>query len=73
MKKAGTDLNTQTLIASLEKIKDFTPSPLASPITFSSKHHIGNLNLTVMEVKNGEWQPLGWKPTRSSEILKRYE
>ena len=72
MKKAGPDLNTKTLIAALEQIKDFSSSPLASPITFSNKHHIGNLLLTVMEVKSGEWTPVGWKPTRLSEILKRY-
>jgi branched-chain amino acid transport system substrate-binding protein len=73
MKKAGRDLNTTTLISGLEQIKDFSQSVLASPITFTTKHHIGNLTLTVMEVKGGEWQPIGWKPARPSEILKRYE
>jgi hypothetical protein len=73
MKKAGPDLTTKSLIAGLEQIKDFSPSPLASPITFTNKHHIGNLTLTVMEVKDGQWQPIGWKPSRPSEILKRYE
>ena len=73
MKKAGPDLNTKSLIAGLEQIKDFASSPLAAPITFTSKHHIGNLTLTVMEVKGGQWQPVGWKPSRPSEILKRYE
>jgi hypothetical protein len=29
--------------------------------------------LTVMEVKGGNWQPVGWQPSRPSEILKRYE
>ena len=72
MKKAGNDLNTKSLIASLEQIKDFSSSPLASPITFTNKHHIGNLLLTAMEVKSGEWAPIGWKPGRPSEILKRY-
>jgi branched-chain amino acid transport system substrate-binding protein len=73
MKKAGPDLTTKSLIAGLEQIKDFSQSSLASPITFTNKHHIGNLTLTVMEVKNGQWQPIGWKPARPSEILKRYE
>lgn len=73
IKKAGADLTTQSLINGLEQIKGFSQSALASPITFTNKHHIGNLTLTVMEVKNGQWQPIGWKPTRPSEILKRYE
>jgi ABC-type branched-subunit amino acid transport system substrate-binding protein len=73
MKKAGPDLNTKSLIAGLEQIKNFASSPLAAPITFTNKHHIGNLTLTVMEVKGGNWQPVGWKPSRPSEILKRYE
>jgi len=73
IKKAGPDLTTKSLIAGLEQIKDFSQSALASPITFTNKHHIGNLTLTVMEVKDGQWQPIGWKPSRPSEILKRYE
>ena len=73
MKKAGPELNTKSLIAGLEQIKNFASSPLAAPITFTNKHHIGNLTLTVMEVKGGNWQPVGWKPSRPSEILKRYE
>ena len=73
MKKAGPELNTKSLIAGLEQIKNFASSPLAAPITFTNKHHIGNLTLTVMEVKGGNWQPVGWQPSRPSEILKRYE
>ncbi len=73
IKNAGQDLTTQSLIKGLEQIKDFSQSVLASPITFTNKHHIGNLTLTVMEVKDGQWVPIGWKPSRPSEILKRYE
>jgi branched-chain amino acid transport system substrate-binding protein len=73
MKKAGPDLTTKSLISGLEQIKGFSQSSLASPITFTDKHHIGNLTLTVMEVKDGQWVPIGWKPSRPSEILKRYE
>ncbi len=73
MKKAGPDLTTKSLISGLEQIKDFSQSSLASPITFTNKHHIGNLTLTAMEVKDGQWVPIGWKPSRPSEILKRYE
>ena len=73
IKKAGPDLTTKSLISGLEQITGFSQSSLASPITFTNKHHIGNLTLTVMEVKDGQWVPIGWKPSRPSEILKRYE
>ncbi len=73
MKAAGPDLNTDSLIASLEKVRNYSSSPLASPITFTDKHHVGNLSLHIMQVKNGAWEPLPWKPSRPSAILKRYE
>ncbi len=73
MKAAGPELNTDTLIASLEKLRNHSTTALASPITFTDKHHVGNLALHIMQVKNGAWEPLPWKPTRPSAILKRYE
>ena len=73
MKAAGPDLNTYSLIASLEKVRNDSSSPLASPITFTDKHHVGNLSLHIMQVKNGAWEPLPWKSSRPSAILKRYE
>ena len=73
MKAAGPELNTDSLIASLEKVRNYSSSPLASPITFTDKHHVGNLSLHIMQVKNGAWEPLPWKPSRPSVILKRYE
>ena len=73
MKAAGPELNTDSLIASLEKVRNYRSSPLASPITFTDKHHVGNLSLHIMQVKNGAWEPLPWKPSRPSVILKRYE
>jgi len=73
MKAVGVDLDTDKLIASLEKIRGVSSSPLAAPITFTDKHHIGNLSLQIMQVKSGAWEPLAWKPSRPSLILKRYE
>ena len=73
MKAAGPELNTDSLIASLEKVRNYSSSPLASPITCTDKHHVGNLSLHIMQVKNGAWEPLPWKPSRPSAILKRYE
>jgi branched-chain amino acid transport system substrate-binding protein len=73
MKAAGKNLTTETMISSLEKLKNYQISPLASPLTFTNKNHIGNLTLHVMQVKDGAWTPLGWAPSRASMIPKKYE
>lgn len=73
LKRAGTDLTTAKLIDALEGTKDFRVGPIASPRTFTTKHHIGNLRLQAMQVKGGEWQPLAWEGKRESDILKRYQ
>ncbi|MGA7324557.1 MAG: ABC transporter substrate-binding protein, partial [Rhodomicrobium sp.] len=73
LKRAGKDLTTEKLIDALEKTKDYRIGPIASPRTFTTKHHIGNLRLQAMQVKNGEWQPLAWEGKRESDILKRYQ
>jgi branched-chain amino acid transport system substrate-binding protein len=43
MKAAGKNLTTQTLITNLEKLNNYQITPLASPLTFNSKNHIGNI------------------------------
>jgi len=73
MKRAGKDLTTDSFIRALEGIHDYRVGAVATPRTFSTKHHIGNLTLVPMMVKNGEWEPLQWSSTRQSDILKRYE
>ena len=72
MKRAGKDLTTDSFIRALEGIHDYRVGAVATPRTFSTKHHIGNLTLVPMMVKNGEWEPLQWSSTRQSAILKRY-
>ena len=72
MKRAGKDLTTDSFIRALEGIHDYRVGAVATPRTFSTKHHIGNLTLVPMMVKNGEWEPLQWSSTRQSDILKRY-
>jgi branched-chain amino acid transport system substrate-binding protein len=72
MKHAGKDLTTDSFIRALEGIHDYRVGAVATPRTFSTKHHIGNLTLVPMMVKNGEWEPLQWSSTRQSDILKRY-
>jgi branched-chain amino acid transport system substrate-binding protein len=72
MKRAGKDLTTDSFIRALEGIHDYRVGAVATPRTFSTKHHIGNLTLVPMMVKNGEWEPVQWSSTKQSDILKRY-
>jgi branched-chain amino acid transport system substrate-binding protein len=73
LKKAGPDLTTDKLITALESIKDYRVSAVATPRTFSDKHHIGNLRLQALQVKSGRWEPVAWEGRRPSDVLKRYQ
>jgi hypothetical protein len=73
LRRAGKDLTTDSLIKALEGIQNYRVGPVATPRTFATKHHIGNLTLVPMMVKNGAWEPLPWNSTRESDILKRYQ
>ena len=73
LKRAGKDLTTDKFIDALEATHDYRVGTIASPITFTRKHHIGNLRLQAMQVKNGEWQPVAFEGKRESDILKRYQ
>lgn len=73
LKRAGKDLTTDKFIDALEATHDYRAGAIASPITFTKKHHIGNLRLQAMQVKNGEWEPVAFGGKRESDILKRYQ
>ena len=73
LKRAGKDLTTDKLISALEATNEYRIGAIATPRTFTKKHHIGNLRLQAMQVKNGEWEPVPFEGKRESEILKRYE
>lgn len=73
LKRAGRDLSTEKLIDALEATKEYRVSSIATPRTFTKKHHIGNLRLQAMQVKDGEWQPVAFEGKHESDILKRYE
>ena len=73
LKRAGKDLTTDKLIGALETFAGYRSGPLATPLTFTKKHHIGNLRLQPMQVKGGQWEQVSWEGKRPSEILKRYE
>jgi branched-chain amino acid transport system substrate-binding protein len=72
LKEAGKDLTTARFVDALENLHDYRVSAIASPRTFSKIHHIGNLRLQPMQVKNGEWVPVAWDGKRPSDILQRY-
>jgi branched-chain amino acid transport system substrate-binding protein len=72
LKRAGPNLTTASLITALEGIQNYRVSPVATPRSFSTKHHIGNLTLVPMLVKDGQWEPVQWTGTRTSDILTRY-
>ena len=73
LKAAGKDLTTARFIDALENLHDYRVSAIASPRTFAKNHHIGNLRLQPMQVKNGEWVQIPWESKRSSDILQRYQ
>ena len=73
LKRAGADLTTEKFIDALEATHEYRIGAIASPRTFTKKHHIGNLRLQAMQVKNGEWQPVPFEGKRESDILKRYQ
>jgi branched-chain amino acid transport system substrate-binding protein len=73
LKRAGKDLTTDKLIDALEATHDYRVGAISSPLTFTKKHHIGNLRLQAMQVKNGEWEPVPFEGKHESDILKRYQ
>lgn len=73
LKQAGKDLTTDKLVSSLEGLKEYRAAPIAQPITFSTKHHIGNMVMQPQIATGGMWQKLDWAPKRPSAVLKKYE
>jgi len=73
MKRAGPALTQDSFIAALEATRNYKVNGLATARSFSTKHHIGNLQLVPMEVRGGAWEPVQWSSTHQSDILKRYE
>lgn len=72
LKRAGPNLTADGFIKALETVQSYRVGPIATPRTFSTKHHIGNLTLVPMEVKGGSFEPIGWTSTHESDVLKRY-
>jgi len=73
LRRAGPQPTQESFIRALEGMQNYAVGPIASPRSFTAKHHIGNLTLSPMEVRGGSWEPVQWSSTRPTEILKRYE
>lgn len=70
MRRAGPDLTREKFVDALETISNYRVSEIASPRTFTTWHHIGNLRQQPMVVLAQHWVPLRWEPQHESEILK---
>lgn len=73
MKRAGRNLDTEAVIKALESLDHYKVSDIATPRTFTSKYHIGNLTLQPVVVLNGHWVPLRFTPEHPSDILKEFQ
>ena len=73
LKRAGKDIDTNKFITALESLDRYRVSDIATPRTFTAKHHIGNFLLQPVVVLNGHWVPLHWAPQHESDILKDFQ
>jgi len=69
MRRAGKDLTRENFVNALETLKDYRVSMVASARTFTDWHHIGNLQQSILIVKDQKWVPVPWQAAHESEIL----
>lgn len=73
LRRAGPDLTREKFVDALETLKDYRVSEIASPRTFTSWHHVGNLRQQIMVVLAQRWVPLMWQPQAESETLAKFK
>jgi branched-chain amino acid transport system substrate-binding protein len=73
LKRAGPDLTREKFVDALEGMKDYRISGVATPRTFTTHEHIGNNLLRMLVVVAQHWVPLGWQPTRPSELMSEFQ
>lgn len=71
-RRAGRNLTPDAFSAGLETLDKWQVSEVASPRTFTNWHHIGNLNMQMMVVKDGKWVPVNWRSTKESSVLDEF-
>jgi branched-chain amino acid transport system substrate-binding protein len=72
LRRAGRDLTPEKFFAALETLDKWRVSEVAQPRTFTDWHHVGNLNLQMMVIKDGKWVPVSWTPGRESAVLNEF-
>jgi len=56
---AGPCITSDTIKASLEKMKNFDPSGLTGAVTFTRTNHLGNISVILQKVEGGKWVTVG--------------
>ena len=60
LKRTGGKTDEASIVAALEKMKDYDTG-LMAPLTFSSDRHAGALAGAIMKAENGKWKIItGW-------------
>ncbi len=73
LRRAGKDVTRESFIDTLEQMKDYRVSGVATPRTFTPQQHIGNNTLRMLAVVAQRWIPLSWSPTRESELMAEFQ
>lgn len=59
LKRAGDNINGDTLKKAFESMKDYDLGGLGASLTFTDKDHGGAKKGRIYQVKNGKWEPMG--------------
>lgn len=58
-RRAGPDLSAKTLVAALEKFRDFDLSFGMAPVTFTPTQHVGTFSTNLLKVVDNRWTQIG--------------
>ena len=62
LKNAGPDLNVETLIAGLERVKNYQDIFGSPPLSFAADKHQGSNESFLVRVHDGKWEPISTQP-----------
>ena len=57
-KNAGRELNTESFVAGLEQIKEWSTIFESSPMTFGADQHLGTNKFYLSQIQGGKWVKL---------------
>ena len=58
LKNAGRDLNSESFVAGLEQIKEWSSIFESIPMTFGADQHLGTSKFYLSQIQNGKWVKL---------------